>query len=104
MAKMLMISADKCTGCHNCELACSMHHEGDFRPDATRVHVYTWEREGFSVPMMCQHCRDAPCITVCTPHALTRDPATGWVDLDRRQVHRLQDVRPGLPVRQRGMG
>ena len=82
MAKMLMINADKCTGCHNCELACSMAHEGVFRPDATRVHVYTWEREGFSVPMMCQHCRDAPCITVCTPHALTRDPATGWVNLD----------------------
>jgi carbon-monoxide dehydrogenase iron sulfur subunit len=47
MAKMLMISADKCTGCRNCELACSMHHEGAFRPDATRVHVYSWEREGF---------------------------------------------------------
>ena len=82
MAKMLMINADKCTGCRNCELACSMAHEGVFRPDATRVHVYTWEREGFSVPMMCQHCRDAPCITVCTPHALTRDSDTGWVNLD----------------------
>ncbi len=33
MAKMLMISADKCTGCHNCELACSMTHEDVFRPD-----------------------------------------------------------------------
>jgi anaerobic carbon-monoxide dehydrogenase iron sulfur subunit len=82
MANMLIINADKCTGCHNCELACSMTHEGAFRPHATRVHVYTWEREGFSVPMMCQHCRDAPCIPVCTPHALTRDAASGWVNLD----------------------
>jgi Fe-S-cluster-containing hydrogenase component 2 len=75
-----------------------MAHEGVFRPDATRVHVYTWEREGFSVPMMCQHCRDAPCITVCTPHALTRDPDTGWVDLDQAKCR----SRPaGIDLNQR---
>ncbi|MEI2387658.1 4Fe-4S dicluster domain-containing protein [Breoghania sp. JC706] len=31
--------------------------------------------------MMCQQCRDAACVTVCTPHALTRDPVTGLVGL-----------------------
>ena len=52
MAKMLMINTNKCTGYYNCELACSIAHEGVFRPEATRVHVYTREREGFSVPMI----------------------------------------------------
>jgi Fe-S-cluster-containing hydrogenase component 2 len=61
MAHVLMIHADKCTGCHNCALACAMTHEQSFRLPAARVHVCTWEREGFSVPMMCQHCSDAPC-------------------------------------------
>jgi anaerobic carbon-monoxide dehydrogenase iron sulfur subunit len=83
MGKVLMIHPESCTGCHTCELACSMTHEGVFRPHATRVHVYTWEREGFSVPMMCQQCADAPCMTVCTPHALTRNAVSGGVDLDR---------------------
>ena len=78
MAKMLMINADKCIGCHSCEAACSMAHEGS---DATRIGVYTWG--GFSAPMMCQQCRDAPCIKVCTPHAMTRNPVTGWVELDQ---------------------
>ena len=82
MSKILMINADKCIGCRNCELACAMTHEGSFRPSATRIHVYTWEDVGFSVPMMCQQCNDAPCIPVCTPHAMQRDPATGWVNLD----------------------
>lgn len=82
MAKMLVIHPDKCTGCRNCELACSMAHEGSFRPRAGRVHVYSWEREGFSVPMMCQQCDDAACVTVCMPHALTRNAVTGRVDLD----------------------
>lgn len=82
MAKMLTIHADKCTGCRNCELACAMQHEGSFRLTSTRVHVYTWEREGFSVPMMCQQCSDAPCVKVCTPHALERNALTGLVALD----------------------
>ena len=82
MAKMLMIHADQCTGCRNCELACSMAHEGSFRLQATRVHVYSWERESFSAPMMCQHCSDAACVKVCSPHALTRDATNGVVNLD----------------------
>lgn len=83
MGMMLMIHPDRCTGCRNCELACSMEHEGSFRPKASRVHVYTWEREAFSVPMMCQQCKDAACTTVCMPKAMARDPLTGRVELDQ---------------------
>ncbi len=83
MSMMLMIHPDKCTGCRNCELACSMEHEKDFRPKASRIHVYTWEREGFSVPMMCQQCKDAACTTVCMPKAMHRNPANGQVELDQ---------------------
>jgi carbon-monoxide dehydrogenase iron sulfur subunit len=85
MAKMLMINPDKCTGCHNCELACAWEHEGRFRMQATRIHVYTWEREGFSTPMMCQQCADAACVQVCTPHALQRDLLTGVVKLNHQK-------------------
>jgi len=82
MAKILMIHPDKCTGCHNCELACSFAHEGLFRPGDSRIHVYTWEREGFSVPMMCQQCDDAPCLSVCPTGALHRNPETNVVEWD----------------------
>jgi Fe-S-cluster-containing hydrogenase component 2 len=34
--------------------------------------VYTWEREGFSVPMMCQQCDEASCMKVCPTGALHR--------------------------------
>jgi len=73
-----MINAERCIGCHSCEVSCSMAHEGS---DATRIGVYTWD--GFSVPMMCQQCADAPCVKVCTPHAMTRNAVTGWVELDQ---------------------
>ena len=77
MANVLMIHPDKCTGCRNCELACSFEHEGQFRPGASRVQAYTWEREGMSVPMMCQQCDDAACITVCPTGAIV------WLEGDR---------------------
>ena len=83
MAKMLMIHADKCTGCRNCELACSMSHEGAFRLQATRVHVYTWEREGFSVPMMCQQCRRRALHHGLHPARADARPVTGLVNLDQ---------------------
>lgn len=85
MSKLLVIHPDLCTGCHSCELACSMEHEDVFRPTASRIHVYTWEREGFSVPLMCQQCKDAACATVCMPKALTRNAQTGQVDLDHNK-------------------
>ena len=83
MAKVLMIHPDKCTGCRNCELACSFEHEGQFRPGASRVQAYTWEREGMSVPMMCQQCDDAACVTVCPTGAMHRSTAmANLVDWD----------------------
>ena len=82
MGMMLTIHPEKCTGCRNCELACSLEHGGDFRIKASRIHVYAWEREAFSVPMMCQQCSDASCVTVCMPKAMHRNPATGLVEYD----------------------
>ena len=83
MAKVLMIHPDKCTGCRNCELACSFEHERRFRPGASRVQAFTWEREGISVPMMCQQCDDAACVTVCPTGAMHRSTTTqAMVDWD----------------------
>jgi len=83
MAKILMIHPDKCTGCRNCELACSFVHEDQFRPGASRVQAYTWEREGMSVPMMCQQCDAAACVTVCPTGAMHYSTTmAGLVDWD----------------------
>lgn len=79
MGKMLMIYPERCTGCHNCELACSFFHDGQFRPHVSRMRVHSWEMEGFSVPMTCEQCEDAPCVAVCPTHALINDAAKNRV-------------------------
>jgi carbon-monoxide dehydrogenase iron sulfur subunit len=79
MAKMLMIHPDRCTGCHNCDLACSFFHDGEFRLAASRIRVYSWEMEGISVPTTCVQCEDAPCVVVCPTGAMHNDPARNFV-------------------------
>jgi anaerobic carbon-monoxide dehydrogenase iron sulfur subunit len=90
MAKILMIHPDKCTGCKNCVGACSYIKEEQFRPAASRIHVYTWEREGISVPMMCQQCGDAPCVAVCPTGAMHRKPGDTLVEYDKKKCIRCR--------------
>ena len=74
MTKMLMIYPDRCTGCQNCALSCSFHHDGEFRPHTSRIKVFSWEMEGFSMPTVCQQCEDAPCVAVCPTSAMHDEP------------------------------
>lgn len=82
MGKVLMIHPDKCTGCKNCVAACAFTKEKQFRLTAARVHVFSWEREGISVPMMCQQCNDAPCVSVCPTGAMHRQAGQTLVEYD----------------------
>jgi Fe-S-cluster-containing hydrogenase component 2 len=81
MKKMLMIYPDRCTGCRNCELACSFFNDGEFRPSSSRIRVHSWEIEGISVPTTCGQCDDAPCVVVCPTGAMYSEPErdrVGW--------------------------
>jgi len=91
MAKLLMIHPEKCTGCRNCELACAFSHDGGgLRLRTARVHVFSWEREGFSVPMMCQQCADAACISVCPTGAMHRAGPGGRVEWEANKCIRCR--------------
>lgn len=82
MAKMLIVDHEKCTGCRLCELVCSVKHTGASNPSRANVHVVKWEDEGFYLPMLCQHCVDAPCGSVCPTDAIYRDQALNRVMVD----------------------
>ena len=71
MGKVLMISHEKCTGCRQCELVCSVSHEGVSNPSRARINVVKWEAEGLYIPMSCQQCEDAPCKAVCPVKAIS---------------------------------
>ena len=82
MAKILMINHEKCTGCRLCELVCSVTHEGVSNPTRSRINIIKWEAEGLYIPMSCQQCEDAPCMTICPVKAISRDQALDYVKIN----------------------
>ncbi|MBA7607622.1 Thiosulfate reductase electron transfer subunit PhsB [subsurface metagenome] len=75
---------ENCTGCRRCELACSLHHEGWFWPEASRVRVFM-PFPGVEVPHLCAQCDDYPCVTACPTEALTVDEDTTAVLVDQEK-------------------
>ena len=77
MQKSLSINPEKCTGCVQCELACSYDNEGIFNPSKSRIKVFRFHDEGRFVPYTCTQCSDAWCQQACPVDAITVDAATG---------------------------
>ncbi len=77
MMKSLTIDAAKCTGCLQCELACSFEHEGVFNPAKSRVKVFVLHDTGRYIPYTCTQCSDAWCASVCPVEAIESDRETG---------------------------
>jgi len=82
MNRILIVDAEKCTGCRLCEVYCSLEKTGTCNPARSRVRVISWEEHGLHVPSMCQHCEDAPCILVCPVKAISKDRDSGMVRTD----------------------
>lgn len=76
----------RCIGCHACTVACKSENDvpvGDFRTwvKYTEKGTFPAIKRHFSV-LRCNHCTDAPCVTICPVTALDKRP-DGIVDLDR---------------------
>jgi Fe-S-cluster-containing hydrogenase component 2 len=81
--KVLVIHPEKCTGCRLCEMVCAVKHEGASNPARSRIRVIKWEMEGMYVPISCQQCQDAPCMSVCPAGAISRNEELDFVQIDQ---------------------
>lgn len=62
----MVIDQEKCIGCGYCDLACKASN--DIAPDISWNHIYQAEEIGDQdvfLPVPCQHCEHAPCVSVC---------------------------------------
>lgn len=81
-----LIDHDRCIGCHACTVACKAENEvpvGNFRTwvKYTEQGVFPEVKRHFAV-LRCNHCTDAPCVTICPVNALEKRK-DGIVDIDR---------------------
>jgi Fe-S-cluster-containing dehydrogenase component/formate-dependent nitrite reductase membrane component NrfD len=83
-----VIDQTRCIGCHACTVACKEENGvalGAFRTWVKYVErgEYPHTRRHFAV-LRCNHCDNAPCVTICPTVALYRRP-DGIVDFDGRR-------------------
>ena len=83
-----VIDQTRCIGCHACTVACKEENGvplGAFRTWVKYVEKgeYPHTRRHFAV-LRCNHCDNAPCVTICPTVALYRRP-DGIVDFDGRR-------------------
>ena len=71
MQKALVIDPGKCTGCKQCELACSYVKEGEFNPSKSRIRVFDFHQDARFVPYTCTQCSEAWCQQACPVNAIT---------------------------------
>lgn len=77
MMNSLHIDASKCTGCLQCEMACSFENHGVFATSKSRIKVFDFHATGRKVPYTCTQCSEAWCMHACPVGAISEDKATG---------------------------
>ncbi|MHC1631536.1 MAG: 4Fe-4S dicluster domain-containing protein [Methanotrichaceae archaeon] len=80
--KEVLVRPDKCIGCHSCEMACAVEHSqsknlfgavAEKPVPRKRIYIEYTPEHMISLPMICHHCEEAPCVLVCPTGALTQD-------------------------------
>jgi len=85
MNKMLIIDYHKCVGCRNCEMICSLVHEGVCSSALSRIRVAKDERAGWNVPISCALCEKPLCVMVCPVGASVKQQESGLVIIDEQR-------------------
>lgn len=70
LGHVLAIDYDKCTGCRNCELACSVEHYQEFSPARARIQVIKQESRNIVAPIVCLQCESPLCREACPNDAI----------------------------------
>lgn len=76
-AAVLEVVPERCTGCKQCELACSFVQTGSFQPSRSQIVVQLFDEQASYAPYTCFQCDEAWCMQACPVNAIDVDAATG---------------------------
>lgn len=79
----IKVEAEKCTGCHICEMVCSLYHEGVINPERSAIRI---SKDDFgdivNTPVVCRQCKKMVCLDGYEESAQQEHRGKyGWDDL-----------------------
>lgn len=91
--RRIYIKEEVCIGCCLCAVYCQLKHSESkdlvkaFKKEFPRplARLRLEKRGAVSFSVRCQHCDDSPCVYACLTGALSRDPETGLVNVNREK-------------------
>lgn len=97
---VMAVDVERCTGCHACSVACKV--ENDVPLGNFRTKVYYHDAGKFPtvtrsfLPVVCQQCKDAPCLNACPTKSITRGE-DGIVRIDQHSCDGNGDCVDACP-------
>ena len=73
MDKTILVDLTKCTGCDMCVDVCSAEKTGSYSEKGTRIQIDKDEARGTFYPLICEQCREHPCVDTCPVQAICYD-------------------------------
>jgi carbon-monoxide dehydrogenase iron sulfur subunit len=91
--RRVYVKEEVCIGCHLCEVYCQLHQAQStdlvkaFKSESPRPlpRLRVEEKGVISFSVRCQHCDEAPCVQSCLTGALSRDPVSSLVTVDKER-------------------
>jgi Fe-S-cluster-containing hydrogenase component 2 len=59
----IRVNRKKCTGCHLCELVCSLFHLGVINPEKSAIRIQKDDLDtSMNTPLVCRQCKEMKCL------------------------------------------
>lgn len=88
---------DLCTGCGICLLVCSKRAFGGYNPRLALLRILSEDENLVNRPLVCTQCENPFCLQVCPVHAISKDPETGVVLIDKETCTGCGDCVSACP-------
>ena len=100
MSQLIAVDYERCTGCRECEVVCSLYHFGECNPERSAIRVTRKEKNGLvlSLPIVCQQCEQASCLEACTTGAISKKSSSGTIIVDRESCSGCGDCMEACPA------
>ncbi len=82
--KHITVDPEACTGCHACEIACSLKNFHISGSSYSSIRIHEFREENLFVPVICKACEDPACVKMC-PMEARKKSESGYLSTNEKK-------------------